>query len=178
MLYEILAEISAQLNQHFKLRFGMTEDKLFVSNLVNNDSSEPIEKDSVLLSIVNIQEEKTLLNRANPANNAAIALKLMLLFTTTFTGKRYLEGLKFISEIVGFFQQNKYLEIEGNRLAFEIFNVELTQQNTLWTALGAKYNPSIVYKASFVNIDESMQTEPYVPASEFPSDDDDDTGGE
>ncbi len=175
MLYEILTEIAEQLNQHFKLRFGVPEDKLFISNIVNNDGSEPIEKDSVLLSIVNIQEEKAVLNRGNPSDDAPILLKLTIMFTTSFTGKRYAEGLKFIAEIIGFFQQNKYLEIEGETIAFEIFNVELTQQNTIWTSLGAKYNPSIAYSVSFIKIDESMATDPYVPASEFPTDEDDDT---
>lgn len=169
MLYEILTEISDQLNQHFKLRFGVPEDKLFVSNVVNNDGSEPIEKDSVLLSLVNIQEEKTIINAGNPADDSPVLLSLILLFSTTFTGKRYAEGLKFIAEIVGFFQQNKYLEIEGEKISFEIFNVELTQQNTLWTTLGAKYNPSIAYIARFVKIDESLETETYVPASDFPT---------
>jgi len=168
MLYEVLTEVSEQINQHFKLRFGITEDKLFVSNLVNNDGSETIEKDSVLMSIVNIEEEKQLLNRGNPADNSAVLLNIFVLFSTTFTGDRYLEGIKFISEIVGFFQQNKYLDVEGERISFEVVNVELTQQNTLWSSLGAKYNTAVIYKAGLIKIDENMTPEPYVPAQDFP----------
>lgn len=172
MLYEVLYEIAEELNTHFRLRFGVTEDKLFVSNVVNNDGSDAIEKDSVILSLVNIEEEKKLSNRKNLSDNAPISLKAIILFTTTFTGNRYPEGLKFISEIIGYFQQNRYLEIEGDRINFEIFNIPLMDQNALWASLGAKYNASVAYQVGLINIDESMQTEPYVPASDFPTDND------
>lgn len=170
MIYETLTYIAEELNQHFKLRFGVTEDKLFLSNVVNNDNSDPVEKDSVILSVVNIQEEKRLLNKGNPNSSEPVSLFLIILFTTTFTGNRYAEGLKFIGEIIGYFQQNKYLEIEGDRVAFEIYNVELTEQNTLWASLGAKYNTSIAYKASIIQIDESMDTPTYMPAQDFDDD--------
>lgn len=167
MIYEILSEIADDLNQHFKLRFGLTEEKLFLSNLINNDGSDPIESDSVIMSIVNIQEEKKLLNRGNPADNEPVLLNVNVLFTTTFTGKRYSEGLKFISEVVGFFQQNKHMEIDGQRLSAEIENIELDNQNALWASLGAKYNASVVYKIGLIEVDENVAPPVYVPAQDF-----------
>lgn len=167
MIYEILTEIAEELNQHFKLRFGLSEDKLFLSNVMNNDGSDPIEKDSVILSLVNIQEEKKLLNRGNPSDNNSVLLNVVILFTTTFTGNRYPEGLKFISEVIGFFQQNKYLEIEGQRIAFELFNIELADQNSLWASMGAKYNTAVAYKAGLIEIDENTDPGDYVPAQDF-----------
>ena len=168
MLYEVISEIALELNTHFKLRFGLPEDKLFVSNIVNNDGSEAIEKDSIIFSVVNIEEEKLLGNRKNISDNVPVSLKIIVLFTSTFTGDRYPEGLKFIAEIVGYFQQNRYMEIEGNRLNIEIFNININDQNSLWASLGAKYNASIAYQIGLIKIDESMTPEPYVPAQNFP----------
>ena len=170
MIYEALTEIAEALNQHFRLRFGIVEDKLFISNLVNNDGSDAIEKDSVILYLVNIQEEKLLKNKGNPGDNPPISLSIILLFTTTFTGKRQSEGLKFIQEIIGFFQQDKTMEIEGNRLTFEFFNLEVTSQNSLWSSLGAKYSTSVLYKVGLIHIDESMDA-PSFPAISFPNTD-------
>ena len=170
MIYEALTEIAEQVNQHFKLRFGITEDKLFISNVVNNDGSDAIEKDSVILSLINLQEEKKLLNKANPNDNPPISLRMLLLFSTTFSGKRQTEALKFIQEIIGFFQQDKVIETADSRLIFEFFNVDLGLQNNLWASLGAKYSTSVVYSVGLIHIDESMDSEEYVPSQAFPED--------
>ena len=172
MIYDALTDITDELNQHFKLRFGIAEDKIFISNVVNNDGSDAIEKDSVILSLINLQEEKRLLNKANPSDNPPISLNMLLLFTTTFTGKRQTEAIKFIQEIIGFFQQDKVIETAESRLIFEFYNLTLPEQNNLWASLGAKYSTSVVYKVRTINIDESMDAEDLEPTKLFPVDDD------
>lgn len=168
MIYEALDEIADELNQHFKLRFGITEDKLFISNIVNNDGSNAIEKDCVIMSLVNIREEKIISNRHNSAGNPPIPLNLFILFSTNFTGKLISEGIKFISEIVGYFQSDNVVEASGSRLIMELQNLDFQEQNNLWASIGAKYSPSVVYKARMVIIDEGMVSSNLNSASSFP----------
>lgn len=168
MIYEALDEIADELNQHFKLRFGITEDKLFISTIVNNDGSDALEKDNVILHLVNIREEKLIANRHNTGGNPPVSLNLYILFTTNFTGKLISEGIKFISEIIGYFQADNVIETSGGRIVMELQNLDFQEQNSLWASLGAKYSPSIVYKARLVNIDEGMVSSSLSPASSFP----------
>lgn len=167
MLYEIISEIADEINQHFQLRFGIAEEKLIVSNLVNNDGSLAVEKDNVVLSIVNIQEEKHIINK-NFGGSRPVSLNLFLLFTTTFSGSMSGEGLKFLSEIVAFFQAENVYEIEGNKLIFELYNLDFGEQNNLWASLGAKYNPAVIYKVGLVTIDESMPPSTLSYSTDFP----------
>ncbi len=168
MIYEALDEIADELNQHFKLRFGITEDKLFISTIVNNDGSDAIEKDNVIMHLVNIREEKLIANRHNSGGNPPVSLNLYILFTTNFSGKLISEGIKFISEIIGFFQSDNVIEAPGTKLIMELQNLDFQEQNSLWASLGAKYSPSVVYKARMVTIDEGMPTSTLIPPSEFP----------
>ena len=85
MFFEVLEEIGSQLNSRFQSRFGLAEEKLFISNLVNNDGSAAIENDTVVMTIVNIEEEKHLIGRGGSRDS--ISFNLMILFTSTYTGK-------------------------------------------------------------------------------------------
>ena len=168
MIYEVLSEISELLNQYFKMRFGIAEDKLIISNLVNNDGTEAVERDRVVLSLVGLQEEKMLYNRVPSTSNPPVSLYLYILFSTTFYGNMASEGLKFISEIIGFFQADNVFELEGNKVIFEIHNLDFGMQNNLWASIGAKYTPSVLYKAAMVTIDESMPPASLSVSTDFP----------
>lgn len=72
---------------------------------------------SIIISLVNVEEESTLKNqparRQNPpANaiymNAPVYLNLYVLFTSYYTGAQYIYGLQRISYVVQFFQSKSY----------------------------------------------------------------------
>ncbi len=166
MIFEVLDDLRNQLNNHFQNRFGITEEKLFISNLVNSDGSAAIENDVVVMTLVNIEEEKHIINRVEGRNS--ISLNFLILFSTTYTGKSSSEGLKFLSEIVLFFREEATMDIEGNKLSFEFFNLPLPEQNNLWAGLGAKYSPSVVYKVGLITIDSDMPSADLEPPTYFP----------
>ena len=172
MIFEVLNDIQEQLNQHFKLRFSLAEDKLLLSTLVNNDGTNAVENELVVMMPVSMQEEKHLYARNNPATGSppTVSLNILLLFTTTFTGKSTSEGLKFLSEIISYFLQNNSMDIEGNKISIDFYNVDINEQNSLWASLGAKYTPSVVYKLSLIQITEDMPTSEITFASDFPED--------
>jgi hypothetical protein len=89
-------------------------------------------------------------------------MNLFILFSTNFTGQLVKESLKFISVIIGFFQNNnvftseEYPDMKNDKLIFEIFNLNFLEQNNLWASMGAKYVPSILYKVRMIVIEEGL----------------------
>lgn len=100
--------------------------------------------------------------------NPPIDLTLYLLFAAHRTD--YNTALRDLSNVVSFFQSNavfdeqKYpsLNSEANavekpwevieRLGFRLYNLSFEQQNNLWSMLGAKYLPSVVYKMQLLTV--------------------------
>lgn len=126
----------------------------------------------VILSLVNIEEEKTLKNLPHykiSGNNTEykqppIKLNLFLLFSANHTN--YETALKYLSYIIQFFQgkqtftfQNSPLpsitltpELNELRLILEIHSLSFEQINYLWGSLGGKQMPFVMYKARLLEI--------------------------
>ncbi len=175
MIYKALTFIANELNQYLKLRFTATKDKVVVANILNQDgSSTIIEDDRIIISLVNIEEEKHVHNNwAGGGSNPPVSLNLYVLFSTTFKGELSSDALKFISIIIGYFQSNKSfsssdgLDSNVEKLSFEIFNLDISELSSLWAGLGAKYTPSILYKVRMIVIEEGMIDTDITPASSF-----------
>ena len=178
MIYEALTFIASELNQYFKSKFHVAEEKVIISNLINQDGSSAIkDENKVIISLVSIQDERMLSKmpvNAAGRSNPPIYLNLFLLFTTSFSGNLTVEGLKFLASIVGFFQaRNVFTSSSGSldanidKLIFELHNLNFVEQNNLWASLGAKYNPSLLYKVRMVMIEEGLLNYEYHPVSQI-----------
>lgn len=115
--------------------------------------------------------------------NPPIDLTLYLLFAAHRTD--YNTALRELSNVVSFFQSNavfdeqKYpsLNSEANavekpwevieRLGFRLYNLSFEQQNNLWSMLGAKYLPSVVYKMQLLTVFETRGKEKVPPVAEL-----------
>ena len=61
MIHNLLPIVGAELNNYFKSRFDIEEDRLILSNLMNLDGSVAVEgNNKVVCSLINVQEETTL----------------------------------------------------------------------------------------------------------------------
>lgn len=158
MIHNAVGVVAEKLNNFLKSNFGLTEDKVLISNFMNQDgSSAIIEPDKVVVTLVNLQEEKV------SGNSQSVKLVLSLLFTANFSGKNYLEALKFLSATVSFFQSNTVFDSSNSpdldsgieKLRFEIDNLDFNQQSNLWGALGAKQMPAVLYKVRMINFRDS-----------------------
>jgi hypothetical protein len=59
MIHEALTFIQSQLNEYFRNRFGLSEDVVIISNIVNQDGSNAIkDENKVILSLVGMEEER------------------------------------------------------------------------------------------------------------------------
>lgn len=156
-----------------------------------NDGDDFLEtKSPIILSIVNIEEDKTLKNQsvyiASSNNHTEITrykkptqhLILSLLFSSYNKDlSKYLEGINKLKNVIHYFQQNSsfyYKDDNTELITYDTFltkteaqkehyykttmeSVSLTaeQVNQMWSYLGSKYMPSVLYKMRLCFIQES-----------------------
>ncbi|MFT4603097.1 MAG: hypothetical protein ACI857_003284 [Arenicella sp.] len=175
MIDSALDAVTKDLNQFLKLKFQLSEDAAILSNLSNLDGSVAVkELNRIVLTMVNIQEDKIANLKSSPGNkigvNAPVFLNVHVLVSSYFDQKLTKESLRFLAAAVAFFQ-NKGVFLPGNspgldngieKLVFEIVNLDFTQQSQLFSSLGAKYLPSVLYRMRMLVIDE--ETLQYTPS--------------
>jgi hypothetical protein len=168
MIEKALLFLENQVNGYLKKISGF-DNKLSLSNITNNEGKTIIK--DLGLTLVNIEEEtigKTQTTYKKDSNdktyivNPEIKLNLYLLFTANFgdndTG--YRESLKFLSYVISFFQAKNVFNHQNSpdldenieRLALSLYSVPFEQQNYLWGSIGAKYLPSVMYKARVITV--------------------------
>jgi len=173
MIDDTLHIISEQLNQFLKLRFDLTENMVTLSYLVNQDGSVATEeKNKVIFSLVDISEE-VYTNSPGQYRNSQFGeyvarpnlhLNLQVGFFAYFNPSNYNEALKFTSAVIQFFhakpafteQNTPALADRGiEKIQFEMMHLDSNTKNNLWATLGAKYMPSVVYRARAVLIEDA-----------------------
>ncbi len=173
MLFVAIREIATQVNQFLAPLATLGQVKLadVAKHERPADASGTDEMENqILLTLINIEEENALKNNYPTqqigasiiAQPPAQFLNLYLLFSANFT--QYDESLKHIGYVIRFFQANKRLTINdaetGLRydILFAMHHVGFENLNNLWTVLGGKYLPSVLYKARLVMVQEAPPT--------------------
>ncbi|MDX2246151.1 MAG: DUF4255 domain-containing protein [Bacteroidia bacterium] len=137
------------------------------SGNTNNGAMEKL-----VLSLVNIEEEKRLKNSPTYIKNGnqteyinpPINLNLYLLFSSSFDN--YTTALRRLSQVIEFFQ-GKYVftlanspnsgfsndaQVAGMKLILDIHTLNFEQINDLWGSLGSKQVPFVMYRTRLVMI--------------------------
>ena len=167
MIESALSSVVAELNQFLKLKFQLTEDAVIISNLANLDGSIAVKEiNKVVVTLVNIQEDRLATKKGSPGKkigeNTPVFLNLHILISSHFDEKLISEALRFLSAVIAFFQ-NKGVFFPSNtptldnsieKLVFEIVNQDLREQSNLFSAIGVKYLPSVLYRMRMLAIDE------------------------
>jgi hypothetical protein len=149
-------------------------NKVVLSNIVKTDGTAAQDVDGkIVFFLVSLDEESTLknsINRTQGSGNGSFAAKtsplhlnLQLLFCSNFDGKLYSEGLSYLSSLILFFHANRIITLDHlndssqkiHRLSFELCKLDYDQLSHLWSAVGSKLMPSVVYKVGMVVFDET-----------------------
>lgn len=156
------------LNQFIKNRFGLDENRVLLNKLIDGNGSLPqINQNKIVISLINIEKEtaKPFYNRNNCLANGSYAdistderYNLDILISSNFDD--YNETLKFLNAVILFFQAHNFLDARSfqsmpaglTRLEFVIEKINYQQMQGLWTAMGAKYQPSVIYKMRLITI--------------------------
>jgi len=147
-----------------------------ISSLINPDGTitENIEN-KIVISVINLEHETTVNSQGNYVNGGnnnfgkvspPVYLNIYLLISANYDSGNYIEALKMLSTVIGVFQANTYFTQQKNptmpspleKLTFEIFNLPINELSHIWSGIGAKYVPSIVYKVRMISIREDLIT--------------------
>jgi uncharacterized protein DUF4255 len=179
MIHLMMSRLVEELGAYLDLRAPTTTSgRVFAGSLLDL-SGAPNKNASghVVLSVVNVDENRVYHSvdqyRKRPDGvsermRPPIKLDVVLLVVANISD--YAEALKMLSFAISFFQQRGGVDVktaEGERakVQFELLSTTFEQQNHLWAALGAKYMPSVLYKAGILDIRDA-QVESEVPPVE------------
>ena len=129
----------------------------------------------IVVSLINIEEEKTLKNAhsfqttTQPNGEVTVSkrrppiyLNLYVLFAAN--DAKYENALHYLSRIIGFFQKQNVFEAQAypqlsdarvERLVFDLYSLRFEELNQVWSVLGGKYIPSVLYRVRLVAIQEA-----------------------
>lgn len=179
MLEQAFNFTTSALNQFLSNRFGLDEHMAVSNAIVDATGNTPTDNQNKLVfSLINIEQEtnKQFFNTVSRASNGAYVkgasserYKLHVLLSAHFDD--YRESLKFLNAGILFFQihsvlsPTEYAISNGNidKLEFEMENISFNEIHSLWNALGAKYQPSAVFRMRMITIN-SEQLTAFVPA--------------
>lgn len=178
-MVDAIALLVRQLNQYI-LQVdgggGGAPNPVLFGNISQLDRSEIATEleNHLILSLVNIEEEKALKNRKPFANNNLaeviyqnnpIHLNLFLLFTANY--RNYETALKRLTQVLTFFQGKQKFTLRnspGSNLAtppiaefslvMDLLSLSFEEVNHLWGSLGGKQIPFAVYRGRLVTISD------------------------
>jgi hypothetical protein len=176
MIAQALTYISTKINSAFFTPAG--SPRVILGNIATlNDAG--VAESNVLLSLINIEEEVLWRDPENyfKRDPSIVYKNPPMHFNTTIAFGAYLPNLNNlgtnyegsiakIQKVIGFFQRQNVFERTNfpdlpngiEKLNFELVNLNLEQLHHLWSMLGGKYIPSVVYKMRMVAIDEALES--------------------
>lgn len=174
MLYKALHVIVAELNTHLKKKFQISENRAVLGTILNEEGSVPEEnKNRIICTLVNLEQDTNI--PFNPIyrkqgdklfqEKVPLNFNLDVLFTALFTN--YDEALKFLSATIYFFQGKSFFDHENSKglppqipqLSMEVIKLTYHEAHSLWTAIGAKYMPSVLFKIRMLSYQEGISEE-------------------
>ena len=166
MIFPAISLIRSELNSG---PGDIISDLGSVGELVSNGDINNNTNSNIVISLINIEENRI---SRDPLHyfrsgtdiflkNPAIHLNLTLLFTATRSEGAYGAALQNIQRVIEFFQEKHVFDHSNSpgldpgieKLIMEMVSVNLEQLNHLWSILGGRYQPSVVYKMRMVTID-------------------------
>ena len=176
MIDKALSFIAEEVNKYITSKKGPdTTARLVLGSPVRVvEPSAPVnagdnpENHPIVLSLVNIEEDKISKSPENYQRvddkvvykNPKVLLNLYLLFIAN--SKTYSASLENLALVIQCFQYRKVfdpstfsnLDPRIQKLVIEMFTLNFEQVNHLWSTLGGKYLPSVLYKLRMVSVED------------------------
>jgi hypothetical protein len=164
MIDLLLDEIKTQLNNFLQYKSTTIPFVSQVADIALHDKDALGGEDegmgmagSIIISLVSIEEEASLKNNyplrqigsALVKEKSSIFINAYILFSAKYD--KYDTALKAIANVVLFFQSTRrvrfFADGEMQEAILNLHNIGFENLNNLWTVLGGKYLPSVMYKA-------------------------------
>jgi Pvc16 N-terminal domain len=175
VIAETLTFLLSEVNRYLTSRLGpATADRVVLGNIARladnegNNNNNAGGSGLAMLTLVNIEEDKV---SRTPENfrrddgrivyrNPKINLNLYVLFSGYATV--YSTALEIVSYIIQCFQYQRTfkpsiypaLDSRIEQLSLDLFTLNFEQINHLWSTIGGKYFPSVLYKVRLITIED------------------------
>ncbi len=171
MIFETLSILSKEVSSYFE------SDVIVIENITSVDQStegaeNPVDN-KVVMTLLNIEEEKTLKNFPNTSTkngrvqyrNPVVNVNLFVLFCANRS--TYAQSLADISKVIEFFQGKRVftqantvferkaplLNVGNFHFTAELYTPSFEELNFIWGTLGGRQLPSVLYKLSIIEIE-------------------------
>jgi len=183
MLDLALQFLADEFNAYLLRRTGSSSLGMVVpSALLDDKGALAIQVGTVSMSVVNIEEERALREQVPRRVSVSgqemelqpeLKLNLTLLFAARMVD--YPTTLKALSYVLTFFQSNPAftsddypaLDPRIGRIVMDLYSVGPETLNQLWAAIGAKYQPSVFYRARVITIQDQEPFRPGTPITDI-----------
>ena len=173
MIDSAINHIATELNQHLMRTFGLNEDVVVVSNILEQDGTVATHvNNKIVVSLVNIEKDSVPFRQQNVSSvgatrtvvtNPPIYFNIYLMFASYFSGNNYQEGLKFLSNTISYFQGHDVFDQQNSpglnrnidKLILDVQNLDMNDLSNLWSILSGKYLPSVLYKVRMATYDSN-----------------------
>jgi hypothetical protein len=171
MIHGIIQLVASELNTTLKQKHNVVDDQVVVSNIVQQDGTLAAHTENkIVLSVVNVAPEfkshpgRTSIGyaadknlNADPAQNAPLNYEFDILVAASFA--HHVASLKFLADAIDFFYRkpvftpanSTQLSSGIEKVVFEGINLTYAEKQNLWTTLGAKYIPSVLFRVKIIH---------------------------
>jgi hypothetical protein len=173
MINETFKFLAEEINNYLSQKMGVITDKRLVLGNVgkaldNETGGSNALTGKAIMSLINVEEDRVAKQQENFIKSATgITYKSPPLFLNLYVliavnRVDYGDSLKWLAFIAQCFQnQNVFtptdspsLDIRIQKLIVDLYTVNFEQLNQIWSVLGGKYLPSVLYKVRQITIDE------------------------
>jgi hypothetical protein len=168
MIYEAINHLVGELNQFFRRSSIAAEDIVVLSNPVEPDGrTEPHVASKVIVFLAGIERDSTSGRGASSLARPDLppaCLNIYLMVAANYSGKNYGESLKYISDVIGFFQRHPVFDRQAypamdsgiEKLILDMENLDRRELNNIWGMFGGKYIPSVLYRIRMLPMDADI----------------------
>lgn len=172
MIGQFINFLKVDINSFISNKKGVEDNFVVFANLNNVIESTQNNDNKIVISIVNIEQEKLLQSPDNYIKskteinykNPPVWLNFICLFTFYTRSIENYDGIDMLANVVQYFQSRPIINkitavVPANfPLVYDDFRAEFIslnyeQTNYLWGLFGGKYHPSVVYKFKTIPID-------------------------
>lgn len=190
MIYESLNFLAERLNNYIqRSAIGVTESPVILSRLVESDGTSA-EKTigKLILSLVNVEKDTLVQPFSSNGYNtngqcivsaSPIYMNLHVILAANTKSENYSRALQLLSSGMSFFQNNSVFDRQNSpdmpegleKLIVDVENIKIQEMNNLWSSIGTKYMPSVLYKVRTVALGGGFvsATPPAIRTQEKPS---------
>jgi hypothetical protein len=176
MIWETLSFITGKLNTAIKSRYGVSRNIARIGTPPATGQSNPDADNAILVTLVNVEPEYVAADskkQFKQTTSPDLYVNLYVLVSASSTDENYDQALKMLAGIMSFFQTNPVFDGRAesslpasiDRLSLEIVKLSMHEMSNMWTAIGSKYAPSVLYKIRLLRFQNEKYSPEWPPVS-------------